>query len=136
MNKVPALGRFSNPLQLKPMNTKNDAKHPLVDLIFDLLRLIFSYIKLPQDQHNLLLTCRRFSKLCLNKEIFGPQIFSFPSLKNAIVIHGSLETVKNLTAKNSTTDQRVDPSAQDNQALLLASENGHLEIVKELLKKN
>ncbi len=32
------------------------------------------------------------------------------------------------------SDPRVDPSANDNEALQLASENGHLDVVKVLLE--
>src|SRR5690606_6818132 len=45
--------------------------------------------------------------------------------------NGHLEIVQELLK-----DNRVNPSAQGNEAIRVASKNGHLEIVRELLKDN
>jgi hypothetical protein len=108
--------------------TKINNEVPLFKLPPELLHHILSYITEPKNQHNVLLTSNKFSVLGLDDRAFGEQIFTHKNLMNAIKVN-SLETVKFLMS-----DKRVDPSAENNEAIIEASSKGHVEIVKELLK--
>ena len=101
---------------------------PLLSLPPELLHHILSYITEPKNQQNVLLTSKKFSVLGLDDRAFGEQIFTHKYLMNAIYVN-SLETVKFLLS-----DKRVDPSAENNEAIIEASSKGHVEIVNELLK--
>ena len=91
---------------------------------FDLIVLIFSFLKDSSDWMSVKLTCKKFLQASI--KAFDPSINHNYAIQWASR-RGHLKVVQELLK-----DNRVDPSANDNYAIRNASENGHLEVVKAL----
>lgn len=106
----------------------NRSEEPsLEDLPSKLIERIFTFFLFnPSDWGNIILTCKRW-------QIIGSKVFD-PGYDNNFPIRRAAAQGYYDVVLRFLQDHRVDPSANDDEAIKEASRNGHLEVVKILMK--